>query len=246
VISLVAGLGILALTAQAPRGDACAPFHPFDGMTSLLATASLETDVLGSCALVATIPPSSQPTIPGAFVWYRRPVPTAPLRVSFHLSQNDPEQGPFDTYALLVGNPMQHTFFDYGVDYPLLVEIGGDNVADHATLIFGGVCANVAGGSCFERIPIPVPIDATVRFEVDTNPSGGSIRAWLNADFTDPPIAELAGIDNAATGGVASVSLGAFAPTGRYTADGVNVRISAVESSDDTIFFSSLDGGSRP
>lgn len=248
MISLAAAVSFIALTAEAAQPGTCRPIAPFYGLASLRATASLRPDAAGPCALEATIPPSSQPSIPGAFVWYRRPDPAAPLRISFHLYQTSVERGVFDSWTVLTANPvLPHISQNYFIDHVLVVRMDNRSSDGLPQVSVGGVCTNTSPSDpCVGAFTIPTPIDATLRFEVISDPSGGTIRAWLDADFSAPPILELTGLDNAEWGGIASVSLGAFGAVGGYSVNGMDVRISDIQSSDDTIFFSTMDGGPRP
>lgn len=103
-------------------------------------------------------------------------------------------------------------------------------------------CGSAPSSICATRIAQTLIDGDLFRFELDVGSgAAGSLKWWINAEFTDPPTGSAENLDNAEWRGVQTVALGAFQPQGRVALNGTTLRFHQIESTDDTLFWNGFD-----
>jgi len=132
-------------------------------------------------------------------------------------------------------------------DAPHMLQVILYGQATGSGLRIYAACASQASHVCSANQPLTQNVNV-LRFQINVGAgTAGSVRYWINADFTDPPTGvddnHGIGLDNAASGGVIAAELGlsSATPVFRTNNSGAAVVFDQIQTSDDVLFWQNFE-----
>ena len=167
---------------------------------------------------------------------YRRPAPATSVRYSLRI--DTAAIAPFLTTATRQVQLFSASAANLG-DAPHMLQVILYGQATGSGLRMYAACASQASHVCSANQPLTQNVNV-LRFQINVGAgTAGSVRYWINADFTDPPTGvddnHGIGLDNAASGGVIAAELGlsSATPVFRTNNSGAAVVFDQIQTSDD-------------
>jgi len=229
------------------RAQNCLPPQPFVHSFQNLGVAALQGAADTPCALSSSLNSAAGPNA-AAFVHYRRPAPTTSVRYSFRMDDSAVATSLTSVLRNVQIFSASASSLQSNAGFPahlLLVYLSGQASTPTISIIVA------CGGTPSKAIQLPVALPGnvnTLRFEINTGSgTAGSLRYWINADFTDAPTGIIdnngVGLDNAAWGGVIAAELGMSSGSNgfRTNSGGGAIVFDQIQTSDDVLFWQNFE-----
>jgi hypothetical protein len=237
--SLVALRTVSAQTCERP--------HPFDHTSAIRGNASFVEGAGAACDLVASVDAANS-TPSGAFAWYSLPYAPPIWRISFRIDVTG--FGDTDSVSSLdILSASARRAWPAGLGPSTLLRVRvfklaslGPDPAIAAIVACNDASCVPSGYVAASTLATSFSSGDLFRFELHMGAGGdGELLWWRNADFADPPSGVIGPLDNAAWNGVQHAALGAFQPSGSASVDGGSIRLYAIDSPYDELFWSDFD-----